>query len=205
MPYIFPSRLLSFNSDEKNEAIKMTRLNHKILTYLCLGLFCFSWAGLINAQGLPAVSSSAGIRITDQAYGLFQIAQECARNTWPNQFSTCVKIINEWNSYVTSQQEVSQPQLPPVSPPSGVVMTPGTQQMLQEAQSCQQNPYSYSFSFCDQVIKNWNYIVAIANRDNQYQACGNYITRFNTQGPGSTLNPPPGQTYQSCAQMLYTR
>jgi hypothetical protein len=186
------------------KVIKMIRLNNKFLTALSFGIFCFSWAGLINAQGLPAMSSSAGIRVTNQAYGLFQIAEECARNTWPNQFSTCVKIINEWNSYVGSQKGVSQPQLPSISSPSGVMMTPGTQQMLQEAQSCQQNPLNYSFSFCDQVIKNWNSIVALANRDNQYQVCGSYITRFNTQGPGSTLNPPPGQTYQSCAQMLYS-
>jgi hypothetical protein len=186
------------------KVIKMTRFNNKFLTSLSFVIFCFTWSGLINAQGLPAMSSSAGIRISDQAYGLLQIAQECSRNTWPNQFSTCVKIINEWNSYVVSQQGVSQPQLPPISSPSGVMMTPGTQQMLQEAQSCQQNPLNYSFNFCNQVIKNWNSIVVLANRANQYQACGSYITRFNTQGPGSTLNPPPGQTYQSCAQMLYS-
>jgi hypothetical protein len=186
----------------------MINLIQKFLNSLSLGIFCLSWTGLINAQGLPAMSSSAGIRISDQAYGLLQIAQECASNTWPNQFSTCVKIINEWNSYVASQQGATQPQLPAISSPSGVMMTPGTQQMLQEAQSCQQSPLNYSFNFCNQVIKNWNSIVALANRanqyQNQYQACGSYITRFNTQGPGSTLNPPPGQTYQSCAQMLYS-
>jgi hypothetical protein len=186
------------------KVMKMNNLIQKFLTSLYLGIFCFSWAGPINAQGLPAMSSSAGIRMTDISYGLFQIAQECERNTWPNEFSECSQSINEWNSYVASQQGVSQPQLPAISSPSGVMMTPGTQQMLQEAQSCQQSPLNYSFSFCNQVIKNWNSIVALANRDNQYQACGSFITRFNTQGPGSTLNPPPGQTYRSCAQMLYS-
>jgi len=186
------------------KVMKMTRFNNKFITSLIFGIFCFTWAGLINAQRLPAMSSSAGIRISDQAYGLFQIAQECSTNTWPNQFSACVKIINEWNSYVVSQQGVSQPQLPAISSPSGVMMTPGTQQILQEAQSCEQNPLNYSFNFCNQVIKNWNGIVVLANRANQYQACGSYITRFNTEGPGSKLNPPPGQTYQSCAQMLYS-
>ena len=76
---------------------------------LVLGLFCFSWAGLINAEGLPAMSSSAGIGMSDVSYGLFQIAQECERNTWPYEFSECVQSINEWNSYVASQQGVSQP------------------------------------------------------------------------------------------------
>ena len=108
------------------KAMKMIRLNNKFLHSLSLGIFCFSWAGLINAQGLPAMSSSAGIRVTNQAYGLFQIAQECERNTWPNEFGECVKIINEWNSYIASQKGVSQPQLPSVSSPTGVVMTPGT-------------------------------------------------------------------------------
>lgn len=111
----------------------MRRFNKKFLTSLCLGLFCFSWTELIFAQGLPSMSSSAGIRIIDQAYGLFQTAQECERNTWPNELSECVKIINEWNSYVVSQKGVSQPQLPQVSSPSGVVMSPGIQQMFQEA------------------------------------------------------------------------
>lgn len=106
---------------------------------------------------------------------------------------------------------MSQPQLPPVSSSSGVVMSPGTQQIYQEAQACQQNPLNYSFSFCDRMIKDWNNIVAVTNSMNEYQnsineyqACSNYFAKFNLQAP-DLLNPPPGQTYQSCLQMLYSR
>ena len=97
---------------------------------------------------------------------------------------------------------MSQPQLPPVSSPSGFVVPPGIQNVYQEAQTCEQTPWVYPFSVCDQIIKHWNNLVVLVSRDELEQACHDYIGR---QGPGSTLNPPPGQTYQSCQQMLYSR
>lgn len=100
---------------------------------------------------------------------------------------------------------MSQPQLPPVSSPSGVVLPPDLQNVYQEAQTCEQTPWVYSFSACDLIIKHWNNLAALVSRHEQDLACYDYIVRFNAQSPGPTLNPPPGQTYQSCQQMLYSR
>lgn len=139
----------------------MINLIQKFLNSLSLGIFCFSWVGLIYAQSLPSMSSPAGVTETEQSYWLFKNAQDCEYSSWPNSHNACLQAINDWNNFVASQVVLSQQQLPSISSPDGIVMSSGLQQMFQEVEACQQNPLKYSIFYCNQLIKNWNNIVAM--------------------------------------------
>jgi hypothetical protein len=75
--------------------MKIIDFNKKLLTSLCLGLFCFSLEGLIYAQSLPSMSSPVGVTETEQSYKLFKNAQECEYSWWPNSHNVCLQAIND--------------------------------------------------------------------------------------------------------------